>query len=153
MPLLGWSREAEGYLCSTSRWTAAMWTSESLCQRVGPCMCVCEREAEGTAGLTTNANRRLIAVGGFGDLHKKGNLRLGRSRRRRHNAASEGITSATAHFQRISAAEREMRIIDERDKLHCRDIKGGREMRRRCWSRDASLSARPKLVFPTREMH
>ena len=92
---------------------------------------MCEREAEGTAGLTTNANRRLIAVGGFGDLHKKGNLRLGRSRRRhRHNAASEGITRATAHFQRISAAEREMGIIDERDKLHCRDIKERRERRR-----------------------
>ena len=56
-------------------------------------MYVCEREAEGTAELTTNANPRLIAVGGFGDLHKKGNLRLGRSRR--HNAAREGITNAT----------------------------------------------------------
>ena len=48
-------------------------------------VCASEREAEGTAELTTNAKRRLIAVGGFGDLHKKGNLRLGR----RHNAASE----------------------------------------------------------------
>ena len=40
-------------------------------RRVGPCVYVCEREAEGTAELTTNAKRRLIAVGGFGDLHKK----------------------------------------------------------------------------------
>ena len=63
-------------------------------------MCVCGREAEGTAGLTTNANRRLIAVGGFGDLHKKGNLRLGRSRRRRrrHNAGVE-----RGHYERDGA--------------------------------------------------
>ena len=70
-------------------------------RRVGPCVYVCEREAEGTAELTTNAKRRLIAVGGFGDLHKKGNLRLGRSRRhrrRRHNAASE-----RRHYERDGA--------------------------------------------------
>ena len=66
-------------------------------RRVGPCMYVCEREAEGTAWLTTNAKRRLIAVGGFGDLHKKGNLRLGRSRR--HNAASE-----RGHYERDGGA-------------------------------------------------
>ena len=40
-----------------------------------------------------------------------------------------------------------MGIIDERDKLHCRDIKGGREgeMRWRCFGRDASLSATRKM--------
>ena len=58
---------------------------------VGPCMCASVRRKG-----TTNANRRLIAVGGFGDLHKKGNLRLGRSRR--HNAASE-----RRHYERDGA--------------------------------------------------
>ena len=63
-------------------------------------VCASEREAEGTAELTTNAKRRLIAVGGFGDLHKKGNLRLGRSRRHRHrhNAASK-----RRHYERDGA--------------------------------------------------
>ena len=93
-------------------------------RRVGPCVYVCEREAHNQRQTSVDCCGGLWRFTQKKEISDSVGHAAGAVITRR---ASEGITSATAHFQRISAAEREMRIIDERDKLHCRDIKGGRE--------------------------
>ena len=77
---------AEGYLCSTSRWTAAMWTSQSK-GRSGFAR-VCEgRQSQARNQPTVDCCRGLTKPAG--EIYtKNGNLRFGRSHRRQNATAA-----------------------------------------------------------------